>query len=98
MAQAPADETLVETVRGALAAAGDPERAAQQRQYMKSSLPFHGVAMGDVRRIVRRCVTVRQPADRASWETSVRALWDNAQHREERYAALTLMRKAVGWA
>ena len=99
MAQAHADETLVDAVRSAMAAAGDPERAVHQQQYMKSALGFHGVAMADVRRIVRRCVSTHPLGDRMTWEATVRALWDGAGHREDRYAALTLARlpRARDW-
>jgi 3-methyladenine DNA glycosylase AlkD len=90
------DAELVGAVRASLAAAGDPHRAAQQQRYMRSALPFHGLAMAEVRRTTRRCVEQHRPADRASWETTIRALWDGAGHREDRYAALTIAR--MPWA
>lgn len=61
---------------------------------MKSSLPFHGVPMADVRRIVHRCVSTHPLVDRPAWEATVRALWDGAGHREDRYAALATARLA----
>lgn len=85
-------ELVAAKVRAALAAAGDPERAAAQQRYMKSALPFHGVAMGEVRRITRQVAHEHRFADRATWQESVLTLWDGATHREERYAALTLAR------
>lgn len=86
-------------IRAALAAEGDPLRAAAQQRYMKSALPFHGVAMGEVRRIARAAARAHPVAGRAQWEVAVRALWDGAAHREERYAALTLARlpRARAW-
>lgn len=87
-------DTLVASVRAALAAEGDPERAVQQQRYMKSAMPFRGIGLPQVRRIVRGVLD--DPAHRLSsapaWETTVRRLWDEASYREERYAALTVAR------
>ncbi len=87
-----ADRVLVDVIRAGLSAAGDPQLAEQQQRYMKSAMPYHGVAMADVRRIARRGLKARPPADRATWLATVRVLWDEAGHREDRYAALTLAR------
>lgn len=99
MASGRPDEALVSQVRALLAAAGDPERAAGQQRYMKSQMPFHGIASPELRRIVRPLLREHPPADRATWEATVRELWDGATHREERYAALSLAedRAARGW-
>lgn len=87
-------DTLVASVHAALAAEGDPERAVQQQRYMKSAMPFRGIGLPQVRRIVRGVLD--DPAHRLSsapaWETTVRRLWDEASYREERYAALTVAR------
>lgn len=93
------DATLVREVRSALAAAGDPERAAGQQAYMKSAMPFHGVTSPELRRIVNPLLRAHTPTDRQTWEATVRELWDGATHREERYAALALAqhRSARGW-
>lgn len=71
----------------ALGTAGDPERAAGQQRYMKSAMPFHGVVMGDVRRIARSVVRDHPFRDRADWEAGVLEIWRAATHREQRYAA-----------
>lgn len=71
----------------ALSAAGDPERAAGQQRYMKSDMPFHGVVMGDVRRIARSVAHDHPFHDRADWEAGVLEIWRDASHREQRYAA-----------
>lgn len=88
----PADLALVSSVREALAAAGDPARAAQQQAYMKSALPYHGVAMPEVRATMRTLLASYAPTDRADHEATVQALWDGATHREEWYAAISLVR------
>lgn len=77
-------------VRDALHAAADPGRAPRMQAYMKSSLPFLGVPVPEVRRLTR-AVAQRYPfPDRAVLERDVRALWDGATHREERYVATAL--------
>lgn len=94
-----ADATLVRRLRAALEAAGDPERAAGQQAYMKSSMPFHGITSPELRRIVDPLFREHAPSDRQTWEGTVRELWDAATHREERYAALALAghRSARAW-
>jgi 3-methyladenine DNA glycosylase AlkD len=85
---------LIEAIRSDLSEAGDPARAVDQQRYMKSTMPFHGVAAADVRRltsarlVAHRCDIV----DRDVWEDTIRALWDWATHREQRYAALAIAR------
>ena len=94
-----ADRDLVETVRTTLAGAGDPERAAAQQAYMKSALPFRGIAAPELRRLLRPLLAAYQPPQRDAWEATVRELWDGATHREERYAAIAVARhrKAREW-
>ena len=59
---------------------------------MKSAMPFHGVPVPEVRRITRAELAAHPPADRRTWHGTVLELWDGATHREERYAALALVR------
>jgi 3-methyladenine DNA glycosylase AlkD len=83
---------LPERIRADLAAAGDPDRAVGQQAYMRSEMPFHGVAAPELRAVLRPHLAAYAPADRAAWEHDVRELWDGATHREERYAAIALAR------
>ena len=83
---------LVDGIRAALAEASDREKAPRMQAYMKSSLPYRGVAMPEVRRIARSAYADWPFADRAEWEQTVRTLFDEATHREEWYAALMLLR------
>ena len=76
--------------RRRLREAGDATRAARMRAYMKSDLPFHGVASPDCRVIMRDVLAAHELPDRATWLATVLALWDGAGHREERYAALAV--------
>jgi 3-methyladenine DNA glycosylase AlkD len=86
---------LLAAIRADLEAAGDPERAAQQQAYMKSEMPFHGVSSPELKRVLRPHLAAYAPADRATWERDVREVWDGADHREERYAAIALARHRV---
>lgn len=94
-----ADLELVEAIRRELAAAGDPERAAGQQAYMKSALPYYGIASPELRRIVNPLLRGWLPRDRDTWEATLRELWDTAGHREDRYVALAMARhrRARDW-
>lgn len=89
----PGPETrLISDVRAALSAAGDPTRAADQQRYMKSVMPYHGVTLPQVRKLTRPILSAYRPTDRGAWEGAVRAMWDEATHREEWYVAIALAR------
>ena len=75
----------------ALRGVADPERARGQQTYMKSEMPFHGVTVPVVRKVVAATVRSRPLPDAATWEQAVLALWRSAQRREERYAAVELL-------
>jgi 3-methyladenine DNA glycosylase AlkD len=83
---------LAGAIRTALAAHSDPERAAGQQRYMKSALPYRGLASAELKATLRPLLA--DPAyrftSRAGWEGTVRMLWDEAAYREERYAATAL--------
>jgi 3-methyladenine DNA glycosylase AlkD len=98
-ASSPADRDLVDAVRGALAAAGDPQVAAQQRAYMKSAMPYFGLPAPRLKAELRPLLRDWQPADEGQWAGTVRTLWDEASHREEWYAAIAVARhrRARAW-
>lgn len=93
------ERAVVDQIRDALAAVGDPERAAGQQRYMKSAMPYRGITSAELQKLLRPILATWMPASRAGWEASVRALWDDAAYREERYAALALVkhRTAKQW-
>ena len=62
--------------------------------YMKSAMPFLGIAAPQRRRVVAEVVALHPVPDAASLVDAVLALWRGATHREERYAALDLLRLA----
>lgn len=81
---------LVDDLRRRIAEAGDPSRAPQMQAYMKSALPFRGVTSVPLRGITRQVVPAHPLPDRDAWERAVRRLWDEAEYREEWYAALAV--------
>lgn len=80
---------LVAAIRRGLRDVADPARAAGQQAYMKSEMPFLGVRVPDVRRVVR--ASLPPEADDGSLRTAALTLWDEATHREERYAAMGVL-------
>ncbi|HET7230159.1 MAG TPA: DNA alkylation repair protein [Longimicrobium sp.] len=81
---------LLARLRAALAAAGDVERAAGARAYMKSAMPYHGVPATPQRAIFRDVFAELAFTSADAWRETVLHLWRNAEYREERYAALWL--------
>jgi 3-methyladenine DNA glycosylase AlkD len=91
-AKAQPDLALVQDARRRLREVGDPARAPAMQAYMKSDLPYYGVPAPAARVVFREVLAAHPLADRATWLATVHALWDDATHREERYAALALVR------
>lgn len=93
------DAGLVAAVRGVLANAGDPERAASQQTYMKSEMPYRGITSPELRKLLAPLLREYRPTGRRSHEITVRTLWDGATHREEWYAAIAVARhrRARSW-
>ena len=82
--------TLIAEVRRVLAEHADPASAPRMQAYMKSDLPYRGVRLPQVRTLARTVFAAHPLPDRASWEATVRELWDTASYREEWYAAIAL--------
>jgi 3-methyladenine DNA glycosylase AlkD len=89
-ATADADRALLDAVRRALHAAADPARAPGMQAYMKSAMPYHGVPAPAQRRTFRQVFADHPLGSAAAWRATVLALWREAGHREERYAAVAL--------
>lgn len=85
-------EDLRQRVRSALEAVAKPDKAGPMQAYMKSSLPFLGVQKPDRARALKPILTVLRFRNAREWEQAVRAIWDGAHYREERYAALAIAR------
>jgi 3-methyladenine DNA glycosylase AlkD len=89
---------LVASIRVALRDAADPSRAPAMQAYMKSAMPYLGVGRPEVRRLTRAAAKTTTPTDLVELELISRTLWDDAEFREERYAAIDLtgLRSAKG--
>ena len=87
-----ADRALASVLRAALAAVAQPERAAPMQAYMKSTLPFLGVDAPLRRRAVAGVMAAHPLTDATTLIDTMLHLWRGATHREERYAALDLLR------
>ncbi|HLZ30227.1 MAG TPA: DNA alkylation repair protein [Chloroflexota bacterium] len=82
---------LVVAIRTGLAERADPVRAPGMQAYMKSSLPYRGVS-SPIQTQLYREVFPRYPITRFDdWQETLLALWNEANFREERYAALALI-------
>lgn len=95
----PASAELIGALHAALSAAADPERALGQQRYMKSAMPYHGLTMPQLRLVVRTAVAAHPLPNRSTWLATIRTLWDEATHREQRYAAIGVLRhrSCRGW-
>ena len=84
-------DALGAAVREALMPLRDAKRAEQQQAYMKSSMPYIGIPMGQLRQTVNAVVRANPPGSAAAWQASIRDLWRSASFREERHAAIELL-------
>jgi 3-methyladenine DNA glycosylase AlkD len=90
---------IVERLRADLAAQADPAAAVEMQRYMKSAMPFRGVAKPARERLLKTAVTAHPLAGPRELASVVRDLWDGAGFREERYLALSLTghRRYLPW-
>lgn len=82
---------LVDEIRVGLAARADPSQAPAMQAYMKSTMPFLGIATPPRRAWVKDCCRGREFVDGAALSEALLALWREPRFREERYAALDLL-------
>lgn len=88
---APTTAGLVAAIRAGLRAAAEPDRAPGMQAYMRSTMPFLGVRVPVVRRIVRAEVAAGPPSGPADLLATATVLWRESAFREERYAATELL-------
>jgi 3-methyladenine DNA glycosylase AlkD len=84
------DDHLVKAIRGGLAGLADPVKATAMRAYMKSAMPFRGVAKPERTVLLKRLLADHILPDRVTYSATVLELWRTAEFREERYAAIEL--------
>jgi len=82
--------TLADTLRARLTTIADPARAPGMQAYMKSAMPYLGVAAVPMRQSCKALFKDLRWPDSAAWQADVLAIWRGAQFREERYAAVEL--------
>jgi 3-methyladenine DNA glycosylase AlkD len=82
---------IVDALRGGLAGLADPVAAESMQKYMKSPMPFRGVAKPARRQLLRLAVAEHPPEGAAELRAATTELWDGARFREERYLALSLV-------
>jgi 3-methyladenine DNA glycosylase AlkD len=90
---------IVERLRADLAARADPAAAVEMQRYMKSAMPFRGVAKPAREQLLKAAVATYPLAGSDELDAAVRELWDGAEYREERYLALSLTghRRHLPW-
>jgi 3-methyladenine DNA glycosylase AlkD len=87
--------SVAEELTARLAALADPERAVQERRYLKSDLQHLGVSVPGIRRTVRDLLREREPLDHDAVVALVCVLWDQpvpAIH-ERRLAAVEVLER-----
>ncbi len=82
---------LVDEISATLAEMADPAKAPDMQRYMKSQMPYLGVQKSRLTPVVRR-MTKAAALDRSQRVAVATTLWDEAQYREQRYAALAVLR------
>jgi 3-methyladenine DNA glycosylase AlkD len=84
---------MVSRIDRGLRAAGNPERAVAEKQYLKSDLEFFGASLPSVRLVIKTCLKSAPDLDRTAILTIVAALWSRRIF-ERRLAAVELLRTA----
>ncbi|POC81296.1 DNA alkylation repair protein, partial [Vibrio vulnificus] len=79
------NDSFTGTVRDALEAQADAERAKSMAAYMKSYMPYRGVPKPQVRKIMMTAARAYPFADAADLLSTATKLWREANCREERY-------------
>ena len=83
-------QRVLKALRTGLAAVADPLKAPQMQAYMKSAMPYHGVPRPVAQRVFTAAFAAHHLDTFEAWRDTLLALWREATHREERYAALDL--------
>jgi 3-methyladenine DNA glycosylase AlkD len=81
---------LQRVLRAELKRVADPDRAAGAQAYMKSTMPFYGIASTPMRKVCREVFAEHPLSTPAAWRREVLRIWRGARYREERYAAIEL--------
>jgi 3-methyladenine DNA glycosylase AlkD len=82
---------LVDEINATLRDMADPAKAPDMQKYMKSQMPYLGAQKSRLTQVVRR-MTKAATLDREQRLAVASELWDQAEYREQRYAALAVLR------
>jgi 3-methyladenine DNA glycosylase AlkD len=85
-----ANKSFIQDLRASLAAHANPHRAAPMQAYMKSAMPYLGIAAPLNSRLTSEMCRASPLTDATSLADTMQQLWQEAQFREERYAAIEL--------
>ena len=93
-------EVWVRALTMSLKRQAKPERAAQEKRYLKSELDFLGVAMPQLRREAKQFVRAHRPISHAALIALARALWSKRVHELRSLAVgiLELEHEQLGYA
>jgi 3-methyladenine DNA glycosylase AlkD len=83
---------LAAALRAAFAAHADAAQVGPMQAYMKSAIRFHGIAAPQRRRLMADAVAAHPCRSTRELGQTMVALWRDATHREQRYAAMELAR------
>jgi 3-methyladenine DNA glycosylase AlkD len=91
VARAQADvDRIADLLTDELRAVGAPERAVQEKRYLKSELEFLGASVWEIRRVIQAFLRGSQPLTHEGLVALVEALWAEPMH-ERRMAAVALL-------
>ena len=82
--------SLAAELRARLLEKADRARAPAMQAYMKSAMPYMGVASADIRRTARAVSAGLEYSTADDWRADILAIWRGAHYREEYYAAIEL--------
>lgn len=92
-------QALVAAVRTGLADLGDRCKAPDMQRYMKSEMPYRGIASPERKALSKRLFAEHVLLSSAELRRTALTLWRDAEYREERYLAVDLTghRPYVAW-
>lgn len=88
---------LVRILRDGLTARADPGAASAMQAYMKSAMPFRGVPKPGRQQLLADALRQAPPIDASALREAADRLWAEAEVREERYLALSLVGRHARW-
>ena len=81
---------LADLLTEELRAVGDPDRAAQEKAYLKSDMEFFGESVWEIRRVAKAFVSGARPLEHGDLTALVEALWAKPVF-ERRMASVVLL-------